>query len=148
MSTYWDSYPNFVHNPTAPVQKEFKLLAAQCGWKVGGAQYKREWARCGREEFIRYFGSEEKGLDGWQGLCATVGIEEIPNSITQCKKVLRTVWVNIFDLVDAKSTGQPAKTHASADALRKYSMKKKKIFPKKAAKGNPFLKVLLIEMFL
>ncbi|KAJ7742038.1 hypothetical protein B0H16DRAFT_1423546 [Mycena metata] len=147
MSTYWDSHPNFVHNSTAPLQKEFKLLAAQCSWKVDGAQYRREWARCGREEFTRHFGSDDKGLDGWQGLCATVGIEEIPDSITQCKKVLRTVWVNIFDLMDAKSTGQPVKKHVSAEALRNYTIKKKKIFPKKAAKGNPFLKVLLIEIF-
>ncbi|KAJ7159692.1 hypothetical protein C8R46DRAFT_1108902 [Mycena filopes] len=147
MSTYWDSYPNFVHNPAGQLQKEFKLLAKQCGWKADGAQYKREWARCGREEFTHHFGSEENRLEGWQALCQTVGLEDIPTSITQCKKVLRTTWVNIVDLVNAKSTGQPVRRHASADALRTYTVNKKKIFPKKAAKGNPFLKVLLIEIF-
>jgi len=72
----------------------------------------------------------------------------VPDSIKKCKEVLRSIWVNIYDLIDAKRTGQPVKKHATVDALRKYSKKSKKIFPKKAAKENRFLKVLLVEMFL
>jgi hypothetical protein len=63
-------------------------------------------------------------------------------------QVLRTtVWINIFDLMDAKRTGRPVKKHASANALRAYTRRTKKIFPKKAAKDNQFLKVLLVEIF-
>ncbi|KAF7340475.1 hypothetical protein MVEN_01967800 [Mycena venus] len=146
MSTYWDAYPNFVHNTTAPLQQEFKLLAAQCGWS--GEKYKKEWARCGVEEFSHHFGRDDNRLAGWQAMCALVQVDEVPDSIKKCKQVLRTtVWVNIFDLVDAKRTGEPVKKHASAEALRKYSKKHKKIFPKKTAKENRFLTVLLIEMF-
>ncbi|KAJ7115263.1 hypothetical protein C8R44DRAFT_709707 [Mycena epipterygia] len=148
MSTYWNSYPNFLHNPTAPLQQEFKLLAAQHGWTVGGSQYKKEWERCGRDEFSHYFGVDESQLSGWQAMCVLVGSDPVPDSITQCKKVLRNeVWVNIFDLLDAKRTGQPVRRHPSAAALRKYIRKTGKIFPKRAAKANRFLNVLLVEVF-
>ncbi|KAJ7615257.1 hypothetical protein DFH06DRAFT_1062785 [Mycena polygramma] len=145
MSDYWLAYPNFVHNPTAPLGQEFKLLAAQRGWS--GAQYKREWERCAREEFSHHFGRDENRLAGWQALCATVGVRKVPESIKKCKQVLRHIFVNIYDLLDAKRTGQPVKKHTSANALREYSRDEEKIYPKKSAKKNPFLKVWLIRMF-
>ncbi|KAJ6505844.1 hypothetical protein C8R47DRAFT_1006339 [Mycena vitilis] len=145
MSEYWLAYPNFLHNPTAPLRQEFRLLAAQRGWT--GKQYKREWERCARDEFSHHFGRDEGRLAGWQALCTTVGVDDVPESIKRCKQVLRHIFVNIYDLLDAERTGQPVKKHASEDALREYSKKKKKIFPKAAAKKNPFLKVWLIEMF-
>ncbi|KAJ7767873.1 hypothetical protein DFH07DRAFT_915484 [Mycena maculata] len=148
MSTYWNSYPNFLHNATAPLQHEFKLLAAQCGWAESSARYKEEWARCGREEFSHQFGRDENRLAGWQAMCVLVRVEEVPDSIKQCKQALHNVWVNIYDLIDAKRTGRPVKRHPSLVALRKYTMIHKKIFPKHAAKQNRFLKVLLVEMFL
>ncbi|KAJ7742922.1 hypothetical protein B0H14DRAFT_2988224 [Mycena olivaceomarginata] len=131
MSTYWDAYPNFVHNATAPLRQEFDLLAAQRGW--GEQKYQKEWKRCGMEEFSHYFGRDDNRLAGWQAMCAFVRANEVPDSITKCKQVLgKTVWVNIFDLVDAKRTGKP---------------EEEKIFPLKKAKENPFLNVLLIQMF-
>lgn len=86
MSAYWDAYPNFVHNTTAPLRREFNLLAAQCGWSVGGKKYKREWERCGREEFTHQFGRDENRLAGWQAMCATMNVE-VPDSIKKCKQV-------------------------------------------------------------
>lgn len=86
MSTYWDAYPNFVHNPTAPLRQEFKLLAAQCGWQVDGERYKREWGHCGQAEFSHHFGRDDNRLAGWQAMCATARVEA-PDSIKQCKQV-------------------------------------------------------------
>ncbi|KAJ6505546.1 hypothetical protein C8R45DRAFT_861220 [Mycena sanguinolenta] len=147
MSTYWNAHPDFVHNPAAPLHQEFKLLAAQCGWNRREAQYKREWERCAREEFAHHFGRDENRLAGWQAMCATVGVKEVPESIKQCKLLLRTTWINIFDLLDAKRTGRPVKKHASAKALREYTKQTGKIFPKKEAKSNQFLKAWLIKVF-
>ncbi|KAJ7232433.1 hypothetical protein B0H12DRAFT_1028383 [Mycena haematopus] len=148
MSTYWNAHPTFVHNPTAPLHQEFKRLAEQCGWSRKGTQYKREWERCGREEFSHHFGRDDNRLAGWQAMCATAGVKEAPESIKQCKQVLHaSVWINIFDLLDAKRTGKPVKKHASLKALREYTKRTNKIFPKKAAKENQFLKVLLREIF-
>ncbi|KAJ7691309.1 hypothetical protein B0H17DRAFT_1133831 [Mycena rosella] len=112
MSAYWNSHPNFLHNPKAPLQQEFKLLAAHEGWKIGGSRYKKEWERCGRDEFSHQFGSEDSQLSGWQAMChgILVRVTEVPDSINQCRKVLRNdVWVNIYDLLDAKRTGKREK---------------------------------------
>ncbi|KAJ7160550.1 hypothetical protein C8R43DRAFT_1105187 [Mycena crocata] len=147
MSTYWDTYPDFVHNPTAPLQQEFRRLAEERGWTKGGSRYKKEWGRCGRDEFAHHFGRDDNRLAGWQAMCVMVGVEDAPDSIKRCKEVLRNgIWVNIFDLVDAKRTGLPVKQHSSEAALRNYTKRTKKIFPKHIAKGNPFLRVLLIEL--
>ncbi|KAJ7926793.1 hypothetical protein B0H13DRAFT_1599308 [Mycena leptocephala] len=147
MSTYWNSYPNFVHNATAPLQQEFKLLAEQQGWAKRGSRYKKEWVRCGLEEFTHHFGREENRLGGWQAMCILVGAKDVPESINQCKKILRRTWINIFDLIDAKRTGKPVRKHTTEDALRDYIIRTGKVFPKKTAKDNRFLKVLLIEVF-
>ncbi|KAJ7088422.1 hypothetical protein B0H15DRAFT_908523 [Mycena belliarum] len=147
MSNYWNSYPDFLHNSTAPLRQEFKLLAAHEGWGPKGSRFKKEWERCAGEEFSHHFGREESNLSGWQAMCAMVRLEEIPDSITQCRKMLREeTWVNIYDLLDARRTGEPVKLHPSAAALRRYTKDTKKIFPKRAAKQNRFLKVLLIEL--
>ncbi|KAJ7259904.1 hypothetical protein C8J57DRAFT_1185085 [Mycena rebaudengoi] len=147
MSTYWDSYPNFVQNATAPLDQEFALLAAQCGWKEGGPRYRKEWIRCGKVEFNYHFGREDNKLAGWQAVCALVGTRGIPTSISQCKKTLRNgIWVNIFDLISAKRTGTRVRRHPSRVALREYT-KDGKIFPKATVKTNDFLKVLLVEIF-
>jgi hypothetical protein len=89
MSSYWDAYPNFLHNATASLQQEFKLLAAQSGWQPGGKKYKEEWEQCSLEEFSHHFGSDESRLAGWQAMCALVRVKEVPDSIKQCKKVRR-----------------------------------------------------------
>jgi hypothetical protein len=50
-------------------------------------------------------------------------------------------------LIDAKRTGKPVRKHTTEDALRDYIIRTGKVFPKKTAKDNRFLKVLLIEVF-
>ncbi|KAG0650621.1 hypothetical protein D0Z07_2210 [Hyphodiscus hymeniophilus] len=59
-------------------------------------------ARRGRRdivaEFERYFGNETN-LANWQRLCHDVGIAEQLRSINQCRKALKGVWVNIYDLL-------------------------------------------------
>ncbi|KDQ15341.1 hypothetical protein BOTBODRAFT_31668 [Botryobasidium botryosum FD-172 SS1] len=149
MSTFWDAFsPDFTRNSQLPFSSEFNRLATQRGWVVGSNRYRKEWSRCCGEEFTRQYGQDAHRLSGWQGLCADVGIKDIPSSITQCKKVLNTTWVNIVDLVECRESGRlPAKQYRSQNALREYTQRTGKIFPKKAAKRNKFLAALLIVIF-
>ncbi|QSZ33798.1 hypothetical protein DSL72_005370 [Monilinia vaccinii-corymbosi] len=93
-----------------------------------------------------YFGNETQ-LANWQRLCVDVGMEEVPNSITQCRKALGKVWVNIFDFLDAKAEGKPVKRYESEQKLAKYTMKSGKIYPKKQAKQGGPARVLLAHIF-
>ncbi|CAD6454029.1 7237c18b-d525-4c96-a596-3bad317ebf0e [Sclerotinia trifoliorum] len=93
-----------------------------------------------------YFGNETQ-LANWQRLCVDVGMEEIPTSITQCRKALGKVWVNIFDFLDAKAEGKPVKRYSSEHKLATYTLKSGKIFPKSHAKQGGPARVLLAHIF-
>jgi hypothetical protein len=174
MSTFWTAFsPDFTRNPQLNYSEEFKRLAVHRRWKVGGARYRKAWVRCCEEEFGVQYGRDERRLDGWRALCADVGIEDIPNSITQCKKVclnrfsgigpkdecryvlltslglqvLNRTWVNLVHLIECRANGTVAFRHPSQNALRIYTKETGKIFPKKAAKENGFLKALLITIY-
>lgn len=112
-------------------------------------------------------GTPATGLLARQALCEDVHISPIPPSITQSKKVgsssrhldvrsltarrtvqaLSHVAVNHVDLVDYRRTGKPVKLFPSKTALRRYSIRQEKIFPKWQAKEDGFLSALLIHMF-
>ncbi|ESZ94628.1 hypothetical protein SBOR_4975 [Sclerotinia borealis F-4128] len=93
-----------------------------------------------------YFGNETQ-LANWQRLCVDVGMEEIPSSITKCRKALGKVWVNIYDFLDAKAEGKPVKRYKSEQKLAMYTMKSGKIYPKKQAKQGGPARVLLAHIF-
>ncbi|KAL2060320.1 hypothetical protein VTL71DRAFT_9715 [Oculimacula yallundae] len=97
-------------------------------------------------EFARYFGSENK-LENWQRLCRDVGIDRTLTSLNQCKKELQKVWVNIFDLIAAVHQNKIPRLFPNVSELRKYTIKSKKIFPKRKAKEGGPVRALLAHIF-
>ncbi|KAK3950470.1 hypothetical protein QBC32DRAFT_13963 [Pseudoneurospora amorphoporcata] len=97
-------------------------------------------------DFARYFG--ENKLENWQRLCRDIGIHQELPSITRCRKVLKSVHVNIFDLLDAVRQGTTPQRFQNSYLLAQYSVASNKIFPKRFAKddGGP-VKVLLRLFF-
>jgi hypothetical protein len=148
-STYWNKFPNFTHNSHAPLLAEFSRLANLRGWAPGSKKYHKEHGRCLLSEFTFHYGDNEERLAGWQALCYEVKMRTVPDTITQCRKALKRVHVNIVDLIDARRTSRSAKKFPSRNALRQYtfSFEIPKFFPKKAAKRNGFLTALLIDMY-
>ncbi|KAK0746114.1 hypothetical protein B0T18DRAFT_488747 [Schizothecium vesticola] len=84
--------------------------------------------------FDTYFGSGD--LSDWQRLCWDVGLEEEYPTKTQCKKALRTVHVNIYDLLDAVKAGNQVYRFKNQWQLAQYCKETKKIYPKKKAKES------------
>lgn len=91
MSSYWSSFSDFDHNPTAPVRDEFQRLAKLKGWMGKGKKKTNrrheEWGQCFQSEFEKYYGDDTSSLAGWQTLCREVGLDVIPESVTKCKRV-------------------------------------------------------------
>jgi hypothetical protein len=91
MSSYWDSFPDFDHNPHASIQDEFQRLAKQEGWKGKGKQKKEtrreEWIKCFNSEFETHYGKDASSLAGWQSLCSEVGLDVIPDTVQECRRV-------------------------------------------------------------
>lgn len=63
-------------------------------------------------------------------------------------QVLKTAWVNIYDLLDAVATDTcPPTRFRSEKALRAYTMETERIFPKKKAKEGGPVRALLAHIF-
>jgi hypothetical protein len=88
-SAYWAQFtPIFVRNERHSYFDEFQRLATQRNWKDGSKRYRKEWVKCCAAEFKAVYDYPNASkLEGWKMLCADVGYNNIPNSITQCKKV-------------------------------------------------------------
>jgi hypothetical protein len=91
MPSYWDQFPDFDHDPNAPIKEEFQRLARLKGW-VGNApeiqkMFRKEWGECFLSEFDKYYGCDASSLAGWQLLCEEVGLKDIPDSVRGCRSV-------------------------------------------------------------
>ena len=85
--SFFSQYPEFDHDPTAPLVREFQRLSLQRGWKADGKKYRQSRQNCFAQEFEYHYGHASDKLAGWQTLCKDVYISPIPSSINQCKKV-------------------------------------------------------------
>lgn len=98
-------------------------------------------------EFARYFG--DNTLGNWQRLVRDVGINQNPPSITKCREVLRTVHVNIYDLLEAVRHGTTPQHFGNPRLLARYSVENGKIYPRHMAEKDKVgpVRVLLRGLF-
>jgi hypothetical protein len=84
-SPFWLQFDGFEPAPTATFKDEFARLAKHQGW---GANVKRKrQVEALTAEVAFHCGTCLTKLHRWQELCEEMGVEEVPTSITQCKKV-------------------------------------------------------------
>lgn len=117
---YFKSY-NFDVKKEERLLNAFKRLSIEKGWNIVNKTLNEKYNK----------------LEHYQELCTNI-LNKRPNTITQCKKVLKTIYVN-WDIVDEKYT-----YFDNYKKFRKYTINGK-IFPKDNAKGlnlNIFLKKL------
>jgi hypothetical protein len=81
----WYDYPGFTPCPTASFKQEFARLAQHQRWK-GQEEYKH-FVEMLKLEIAHHFEDCVHVLKRHQDLCEDLGIEEIPTTLTQCKKV-------------------------------------------------------------
>jgi hypothetical protein len=89
MPSYWSLFPEFDHDPNAPIKDEFDRLAKLKRWMGKKKKEKRreEWAKCFSSEFETHYGKDASSLAGWQSLCSEVGLDDIPESVQGCRSV-------------------------------------------------------------
>ncbi|KAG8723759.1 hypothetical protein FRC09_001845 [Ceratobasidium sp. 395] len=142
---FFAQFKDFSYDPFKSVAGEFKRLKRTRQWEKGInrrealGNYKLALVL----QFNDTYGTDQNDLASWQNLCRALGIEDIPDSLSACKKIVKGTHVNLVDLVDMPNTQRPARHFETTAALRKYSKKKKKIFPRDEAKAGGILKYLL-----
>lgn len=95
-----------------------------------------------------YFGDDSFGsLEHWRQLCWDLGLGDSFTSKTQCRKALKTVWVNIPDFLNAVNRPNDVAFFPSQQALAAYTVETRKVFPKRyVGKGSP-LAALMAHIF-
>ncbi|KAF1960710.1 hypothetical protein CC80DRAFT_464954 [Byssothecium circinans] len=139
--TYWQKFPGFEPKVDASFLEQFNKLAIHEGWTKKEKMRRRNEAI--EEEFNYLQGTDIGKLERWQDLCCIVGIEDVPDTISKCKKVLSSgkVMVNLTNLIDHMRLGTPLIKFRNFGAFRSYTLKHR--FPKSLAKKEGFINVLL-----
>jgi hypothetical protein len=84
-SPYWLQFPGFTPIPTSTFNSELSRLAKQCNWT--NKEKRKQQVKALAAEITHHYGVHQNKLDRWRQLCEDVGIDVVPTSITQCRKV-------------------------------------------------------------
>lgn len=84
---WFAEFANFKYDPCSGLRCNFDRLASQRGW--GKKLKKKRWTECQTSCFTALYGgkTDKHKLEKWQDLCREVRIEDLPTSISGCKKV-------------------------------------------------------------
>ncbi|PUU77270.1 hypothetical protein B9Z19DRAFT_987421 [Tuber borchii] len=149
LDQFFSRYPTFTPTPTTvpppanwSIHHDFAQLSEHKKWIPGSRPQSRANTRFRQaliDEFNHMFGMNDSDLENWQRLCRVVGVpeERIPGSITQCRKTLSTIHVNLIDLIETRYVGRgiPQRFPTLA-ALGKYTRDTGKFFPREAKSGG------------
>ncbi|TFK69026.1 hypothetical protein BDN72DRAFT_841113 [Pluteus cervinus] len=150
LESFFAEYPLFTYIPTNHPSDEFARLKSVYHWGRKGRRYKEAKRRYNSAlviEFGKIYGSDEGSLDSWKMLCDVLGVEDVPETISACKKIVKRTHVNLVDLVATFVTGKPVEIFRDQGELRTYTRGTMKIFPKERAKSSSLLKCLLRPIF-
>ena len=143
IAQYFDQYETFTYYPQRDWRQRgaFNALAKHLGWsqedrKLAYEDFKETWTQIVEGEFA------QSTLQHYQDLCDELGIEDIPDTVTQCKNKLWRVYVNIVDLMqyrrDKSSGGSPPPltVFETAKELAEYTDREKKWCPVQTASAE------------
>ncbi|KAK7686025.1 hypothetical protein QCA50_010836 [Cerrena zonata] len=142
---FFSQYPEFDYKPNAPAVGEFMRLTQQKGWKNGEATKKEVQAQFKTvmsEQFNEIYGLDPNDVKAWQYMLQVLDIDPIPQDLDECRRVIRSLYVNLVDLVDLHRAQETPQKFEDLAALRAYT-RGHKIFPLKVAKAGGVLKFLL-----
>ncbi|CAN9141763.1 unnamed protein product [Alternaria alternata] len=142
----WNDFTDFVHHPNAPFKEEFERLARIKGWD---RRTKRQnLITLLRTEVEFYWSSNDVDkLECYQYLCREMGIEQIPCTVTQARKALRPLKVNLYSVIDhMRNPKTRIITYKTMRELR-LSVRKIGTFPRDCAKaGGGYMATLLSKL--
>ncbi|KIL67993.1 hypothetical protein M378DRAFT_159246 [Amanita muscaria Koide BX008] len=149
IARFFALYPNFVYDPQASVSAEFRRLVATHRWKRQSPQRDEAWERFSKamgQQFSTFYGSDINDLRAWQALCIALRVKLVPDTVKECKKIIKSTHVNLVDFIDTRTTGRPIKKFRTAQGLRDYTNETEKYFPLESAKESGVLKYLLRQI--
>ncbi|CAE6428049.1 unnamed protein product, partial [Rhizoctonia solani] len=142
LKAFFAKYPSFSYDSSRPVMSEFYHMCDHFRWERGDEE--REEARdyfkdALVQEFNTIYGTDHNSLVAWQSLCRVLNLDVIPGELEACRQLVKSMHVNIVDLVDTRATQAPVTHFPSEAALSSYTISTGKYFPKESAYAGGLL---------
>ncbi|VDC02967.1 unnamed protein product [Peniophora sp. CBMAI 1063] len=143
LDEFFGSFEGFQYNPRKPTMSEFNRLCRERGWGLNSPERHEARARL-RDALIRQFelifGTEVRSLRSWQLLCTAIGLEDIPDTLKECRELVEEVYVNLIDLIEkmrllALNESYNVRLFENETKLAEYTTAADKILPRPQAKG-------------
>lgn len=90
IDSFFARWPTFDYDRNRPLVEEFCRMTTFLNWKKKKINEKKKGLRKAVVlQFEAYYGTDAKDINAWKSMCLVIGIDplEIPNSLTQCRKV-------------------------------------------------------------
>ncbi|KAG8751877.1 hypothetical protein FRC11_008910 [Ceratobasidium sp. 423] len=144
-------YVGFKYDPTKPYMEEFYRMTNHFGWDSRGTEKQQQKFRAARKginkamvhQFNEIFGKKNK-LAAWRNLCSVLDIAEIPQTRSECEEVIKSLYINICDLMDRAALGSEVQVvhFDSEEELSVYTKLTGKFFPLEEAHAGGLLRFL------
>ncbi|MCJ1439107.1 hypothetical protein MMC27_008498 [Xylographa pallens] len=167
-SSYFAGFVGFVPNPRSSLEIEFLRLAQHQEWFPGSSKHARERRKGVLAEYDFHFGSIDVSgnwmpgrgsVKRWYSKTASIdhAVQEgsiNPSYITSrlgtegmFVQILRSVHINLLDLIGSRRKGTKVRKFSNAEELRTYTINEDKIFPKKKTKTDGLIRIFLRGIF-
>ncbi|OTA90701.1 hypothetical protein M434DRAFT_44720, partial [Hypoxylon sp. CO27-5] len=156
--SYFDQFPDFVPDNSASFDDEFHRFASSQGLVSGSQEYRRERTKAICDELKFYYSSqldnvagpshtipelskgsldERSKLDIYQNMCREIGVDP-RDTITDCRRELKKVLVNIIDYIDARRIRKKVEIWdwSNFNEFSKYSLQDEKRIDRNEAKAD------------
>ncbi|KAG1751925.1 hypothetical protein EDD22DRAFT_915337 [Suillus occidentalis] len=152
LDTFFATFPKFEYDSSASAPLEFYRMCDEFGWnrENRGDRENREREQASRDfkdalvkQFNDIYGTDVNDLTSWRTLCQIVHVSPIPDTLESCREAVKATHVNIVDLVDTKTTGEPVTVFVSEVDLSQYTITTGKFFPRDNAYAGGLLRYLL-----
>ncbi|KAG8729019.1 hypothetical protein FRC11_009673, partial [Ceratobasidium sp. 423] len=117
---FFAQYPGFTYDPTRPVLSELKRMKRVLNWDNKAWQSSRTLSGLRHALVLQFnltYGTDQNDLASWQNLCRAMRVTNIPETLSACKKLVDTIYVNLVDLVDMPNTGKDVRLFETEQAL-------------------------------
>ncbi|KAF8342421.1 hypothetical protein F5887DRAFT_1283790 [Amanita rubescens] len=143
---FFSEYPEFEYDSTAPVSQEYRRLKDHFDWMPRSQEEKKAKSAFGTamgKQFASFYGTSVNDIEAWKALCEALGVDPVPETIAECRDLIKSTHVNLVDFIDIRISGRPVKIFETEGQLRKYTCKNEKYYPKESAKESGVLRYLL-----
>ncbi|KAJ7253635.1 hypothetical protein C8J57DRAFT_1076776 [Mycena rebaudengoi] len=144
LKQFFSSYPKYEYDPSGPASQQFRKL--QSVYKGDRGLY-TGYNRAMGLAFGALYGTDLHSIESWQSLCRAVEFDPIPDSIRECQRLIEDAHVNLVDLLDVHTTGEPVRRFKTEKELSVYTLRLRKFFPRDPEHKGRLLQFLLRRIY-